>query len=82
MKKCLLLILLMFLSISLISCGQKVYVTNYIIGNSNKIGTDCKQAPEKTIGTSMGASIAATAALSQSGSAENSGSAEATSISK
>jgi hypothetical protein len=75
MKIILPLILLIFMS----GC-TKLYITYNIVGNSNKLVCDTKYSPEKTVGTSLGASIAATAALSQAGPAENSGAASATTV--
>lgn len=75
-------IILLFFILILQGCNQTVSTTNYIIGDSNRLGTESIQSPEKTVGTSFGASISATAAASNNGSAENAGNAEASTESK
>lgn len=74
------IITIIVIAIIMTSCSPKIINNNYVFGNNNKIGTDSNQSPEKTVGTSFGASISATAAASNSGPAENSGSSEASSI--
>jgi len=73
--KSILVVVLLVLS----GCGQTINSTYNITGNNNRFVTESTASPAKSVETSLGASVAATAAVSQAGPAENSGTSEASS---
>lgn len=73
-------LLMILLATMLSACGTTVSNQYTITGDRNSFKCDSVAAPLKTVDTSLGASVAATAAASQQGPATNSGSSEAQAV--
>jgi len=70
--------LLVIIALSLAGCGTTINNQYTVNGDRNTFRCDSVASPLKTVETSLGAAVSATAALSQAGPAQNSGESEST----
>ena len=70
----------LMLAVVMAGCGTTIKNVYTVTGNSNHFECASTAGQDKTVDSSLGASVSATAAASQQGAATNSGSSESSAI--